>query len=113
MGLKRSQLARFVEPGQVMGHITAEAAALTGFPEGCPVVACAGDKQCEVLGSGSISDGQAYITLGTLSGLDIVGEKIYPRCLQKAEAPHLSGVCSRYMACRGGNIKGVLAGVMV
>ncbi len=84
MGLKRSQLARFVEPGQVMGHITAEAAALTGFPEGCPVVACAGDKQCEVLGSGSISDGQAYITLGTLSGLDIVGEKYIPDAYPKS-----------------------------
>lgn len=83
MGLKRSQLARFVEPGQVMGHVTAEAAALTGFPEGCPVVACAGDKQCEVLGSGSISDGQAYITLGTLSGLDIVGEKYIPDAYKK------------------------------
>lgn len=74
MGLTTSQLGRFVNPGTVMGYITKEAAVQTGLPEDCPVVACAGDKQSEVLGAGSIHNGQAYITLGTLSGLDIVGD---------------------------------------
>jgi sugar (pentulose or hexulose) kinase len=36
------------------------------------VALAARDKQCELLGAGAVKHGQAYITLGTLSGLDIV-----------------------------------------
>ncbi len=78
MGLRIDQLPEPVLPGTVLGYITPEAAAQTGFPEGCPVVASSGDKQAELMGAGAIHEGQAYITLGTLSGLDIVSSQYNP-----------------------------------
>jgi sugar (pentulose or hexulose) kinase len=72
VGMRRDQIAEPVPAGTVIGKITPEAAAATGLPEGCPVAIAARDKQCELLGAGAVKHGQAYITLGTLSGLDIV-----------------------------------------
>jgi sugar (pentulose or hexulose) kinase len=78
MGMRRDQLAEPVFAGTVIGEITPEAAAATGLPVGCPVAIAARDKQCELLGAGAVKHGQAYITLGTLSGLDIVCEQYKP-----------------------------------
>lgn len=78
MGFRKDQLAEPVLAGGLIGNVTAGAAAATGMPEGCPVFACAGDKQCEVLGIGGTKHGQAYITLGTLSGLDVVSTNYTP-----------------------------------
>ncbi|MDR2785759.1 MAG: hypothetical protein LBB83_07590 [Treponema sp.] len=72
VGMRRDQLAAPVPAGTLIGKISPEAAAATGLPEGCPVAIAARDKQCELLGAGAVKHGQAYITLGTLSGLDIV-----------------------------------------
>lgn len=78
MGLRRDQLAEPVLPGGLIGHITAEAAAQTGFPVGCQLYASGGDKQCELLGASAVNHGQAYITLGTLSGMDVVSTEYKP-----------------------------------
>jgi sugar (pentulose or hexulose) kinase len=83
VGMRRDQVAEPVLAGTIIGKITPEAAAATGLPEGCPVSAGAADKQCELLGAGAVKHGQAYITLGTLSGLDIV-------CSEYKPAPDLS-----------------------
>ncbi|MDR1216566.1 MAG: hypothetical protein LBK25_07790 [Treponema sp.] len=78
VGMRRDQVAEPVPAGAIIGKITHEAAVATGLPEGCPVSVAAGDKQCELLGAGAIKHGQAYITLGTLSGLDIVCNEYKP-----------------------------------
>lgn len=78
MSLERSQIADFIKPGDVVGLISKKAAKETGLPEGCPVVAGAGDKQCEILGSGTLYKGQAYITLGTMTGLNLVDDQYIP-----------------------------------
>ncbi|MDR0410511.1 MAG: hypothetical protein LBH75_00865 [Treponema sp.] len=78
MGMRRDQVAEPISAGTIIGKITSEAAAATGLPEGCPVALAAGDKQCELLGAGAVKHGQAYITLGTLSGLDIVCNEYKP-----------------------------------
>ncbi|MDR1443482.1 MAG: hypothetical protein LBI94_01245 [Treponema sp.] len=78
VGMRRDQIAEPVPAGTTIGRITGEAAAATGLPEGCPVAVAAGDKQCELLGAGAVKHGQAYITLGTLSGLDIVCNEYKP-----------------------------------
>jgi sugar (pentulose or hexulose) kinase len=78
MGMRRDQVAEPVPAGTIIGKITHEAAAATGLPEGCPVTIAGGDKQCELLGAGAVKHGQAYITLGTLSGLDIVCSEYKP-----------------------------------
>ena len=47
-------LPRLVPPGEALGTITAAAAEATGIPPGLPLIAAAGDKACEVLGSGAL-----------------------------------------------------------
>jgi sugar (pentulose or hexulose) kinase len=78
VGMRRDQIAEPVLAGTIIGKITHEAAAATGLPEDCPVIIATGDKQCELLGAGALRHGQAYITLGTLSGLDIVCNEYKP-----------------------------------
>jgi sugar (pentulose or hexulose) kinase len=68
-GVPQDKLLDVYPPGTVYGQVTKAAAAATGLPEGLPVVAGAGDKQCEVLGGGGIAPGQAYVAYGTLSCL--------------------------------------------
>lgn len=68
-GMPREKVMDIVPPGTVYGPLTRVAAEATGLPEGLPVVAAAGDKQCEVLGAGAIAPGQAYVTYGTLSSI--------------------------------------------
>jgi len=52
-------------PGDVIGALTPEAAAATGIPVGIPVVATANDKAVEMLGSGSLGETTALVSLGT------------------------------------------------
>jgi sugar (pentulose or hexulose) kinase len=52
-------------PGDVIGPLTPEAAAATGIPAGIPVVATANDKAVEMLGSGSLGETTALVSLGT------------------------------------------------
>ncbi|MDR2480289.1 MAG: hypothetical protein LBD48_13400 [Treponema sp.] len=78
LGMRRDQIAEPVVAGTVIGNVTAAAAAEFGLPEGLPVVMGTGDKQSELLGAGAIKHGQAYITMGTLTGLDIVCNEYKP-----------------------------------
>ncbi len=91
VGTRRDQLPKMFLPGEVMGYVSAQSAAESGLPQGCPVIACAGDKQGEVLGAGCIENGQCYITFGTCTSLDIVAPVDRP-------SPDLSYLV--YMACR-------------
>lgn len=63
--LRREQLFELVMPGDVLGHVTAAAAQATGIPQGLPVVATANDKAVEALGSGSLDERTALVSLGT------------------------------------------------
>jgi sugar (pentulose or hexulose) kinase len=63
--VRREQLFALVMPGTVVGHVTAAAAAATGIPAGLPVVVTANDKAVEALGSGSLDDDTALVSLGT------------------------------------------------
>lgn len=76
IGIRPEQFPTLYKPGEVMGRLNAQASQETGLPQGIPVVACAGDKQTELLGAGCIHDGQSYITFGTLASLDIVGSQM-------------------------------------
>jgi sugar (pentulose or hexulose) kinase len=78
LGMRREQVARPVVAGTVIGKVTARAAGEFGIPEGTPVVMGTGDKQSELLSAGAINHGQAYITLGTLSGLNVVCKDFKP-----------------------------------
>jgi len=63
--VRREQLPELVRPGEVIGQITPAAAEATGIPVGLPLIAAAGDKACEVLGSGALHPHVGAISLGT------------------------------------------------
>ena len=64
-GVARAMLFELQMPGDVIGPVTPEAAAATGIPAGIPVVETANDKAVEMLGSGSLGETTALISLGT------------------------------------------------
>jgi sugar (pentulose or hexulose) kinase len=64
-GLRPELLVELQLPGEVAGVVTAAAAAATGLPAGVPVVATANDKAVEALGSGSLGETTALVSLGT------------------------------------------------
>lgn len=63
--IRRSQLPRLLAPGQVMGAVTAAAAAALGLPQGVPLIAAGADKACEVLGCGAVAPETAQLSFGT------------------------------------------------
>ena len=69
LGVRRDQLPDLVAPGEEIGKVTQEGHLATGLPVGLPVIASAGDKQCETLGSGVFDPSQATISYGTMATL--------------------------------------------
>ena len=64
-GVTRDMLFELQMPADVIGGVTPEAAEATGIPVGVPVVATANDKAVEMLGSGSLGETTAQVSLGT------------------------------------------------
>jgi xylulokinase len=50
---------------EVVGTVSAAAAAATGLPAGIPVVAGGGDVSCAALGAGVVAEGHVYVNVGT------------------------------------------------
>lgn len=84
----------------VSGSVTAGAAAITGLAEGTPVVGGAGDNAAAAVGTGVVSDGLAFTTLGTsgvvfahTSGIriDPLG-RVHTFCCAVPGAWHVMGV---------------------
>ena len=63
--IPREKLLEMKLPGEILGRVTTEAAALTGLPAGLRVVATANDKAVEALGSGLIEPRTGLLSLGT------------------------------------------------
>ena len=64
-GLPREWFPPVVEPGAVIGGVTAKAAEETGLVPGTPVVAGGGDVQLGTVGLGVVREGEAAILGGT------------------------------------------------
>jgi sugar (pentulose or hexulose) kinase len=62
---RREWFPRLVPPGGTLGSLTADAAAHLGVGAGTPLIAAAGDKQCEALGAGALTPEVAAISFGT------------------------------------------------
>jgi sugar (pentulose or hexulose) kinase len=74
-GLERPQVFELVDPGDLLGEVTAEAAGATGLPAGLPVVATANDKAVEALGCGLVDPTTLLVSLGTYIAGMSVGER--------------------------------------
>lgn len=64
-GVATSLLPEVHESTDIVGSVTASAAAETGIPEGVPVVCGGGDGACAAVGAGSVAPGTCYLSMGT------------------------------------------------
>ena len=64
-GADPALLPTVLESCDVAGYVTREAALLTGLREGTPVACGSGDNACAAAGTGVVSEGTAFTTLGT------------------------------------------------
>jgi len=72
--VRRDMLLELQMPGDIVGVITPDAASATSIPAGTPVVSTANDKAVEMLGSGSIGDTTALLSLGTYIAAMVHGD---------------------------------------
>lgn len=73
--VKPEMLPKLLMPGKILGTITSEASKLTGIPKGLPLVAAAGDKACEVIGSGSLKPEVGCLSYGSAATINITSKK--------------------------------------
>lgn len=79
LGLDRSLLPPLVRPFDRVGELTAAAADSLGLPAGVPVVAGAADMACAAIGSGTLAEGEAAMSLGTAAPIILPVEEVDPR----------------------------------
>ena len=65
LGIPLKMLPKVVEPGALIGTVSADASRRTGIPEGTPVVAGATDSNAAFFASGATREGEWNSTLGT------------------------------------------------
>ena len=88
LGLRDDFLPPLHAPEQVMGHVSAKAAAETGLPKGLPVVTGWNDLNASALGSGAVTGGNAFDITGTSEHLGVVS----------ASPQHVPGlICAPYL----------------
>jgi len=102
-GLGMHMLPKLVKPGEVLGKISTHAAALTGLPEGLPLIAAASDKACEVLGSGGNRPDIACMSYGTTATINTSNQRyVEPIKFMPAYPSAIPGqFCSEIMIYRG------------
>jgi xylulokinase len=91
VGLKRSQLPKLVEPGDLIGQLTPLGAQALGLPIDLPVIAGSGDGQSAGLGAGIITPGRAYLNLGTGLIAGSFSQTYLPHTAYRAMAGTLPG----------------------
>lgn len=65
LGIDKDLLAKVYESPEVTGHVSAEAAKLTGLSMDTLIVGGAGDNAAAAVGTGTVVDGRAFTTIGT------------------------------------------------
>ena len=77
-GLKMSAMPKIIDPTDVAGHVTREAAAFTGLPEGLPVVCGSSDSAVEDYGAGAVEPGDLIIKLATAGNVNSMTAEAHP-----------------------------------
>ncbi|MFV0517215.1 MAG: xylulokinase [Aminipila sp.] len=76
LGIDRSLLGKMYESQDVTGAVHSEASGVTGLKEGTIVVGGAGDNPAAAIGTGIVSEGSAFTTLGTSGVVYAVSDKV-------------------------------------
>lgn len=77
-GISTDMLPPIVNPTDVIGKVTAEAATSTGLEEGTPVICGTTDTVMEVFASGSVKQGDITVKLATAGRICVITDKPYP-----------------------------------
>ena len=77
-GVKVSAMPKIISPTDIAGHVTAEAAAATGLPEGLPVVCGSSDSAVEDYGAGAVEPGDLIIKLATAGNVNSMTAAAHP-----------------------------------
>ncbi len=75
--VEKEKLPDLINPGEIIGRITREAALETGIPEGVKVVACGSDKGCETIGMGVLDEKMVSLSFGTTATVQTTTRKYY------------------------------------
>lgn len=82
LGLPERMMPRIVRPWDIVGSLTPEMAALTGFAAGTPICGGAGDTMQSMIGSGVMQPGSAVDVAGTCSMFCVSTSGIVPELSQ-------------------------------
>ncbi len=74
----RTKLPRIVEPWEVIGYVTDEAATACGLKAGTPIVAGCGDQAAGMLGAAMVSPGLVFDVAGTASVFAVCVDRFVP-----------------------------------
>ncbi|MDR0397162.1 MAG: xylulokinase [Oscillospiraceae bacterium] len=100
LGIPIEWLGKVYESPEVTGHISDQAARLTGLPQSTLVVGGAGDNAAAAVGTGVVRDGRAFCTIGTSGvvfshtdklSIDPLG-RVHTFCCASPGAWHVMGV---------------------
>ncbi|MBR0056128.1 MAG: xylulokinase, partial [Kiritimatiellae bacterium] len=77
-GLRPAAMPRIVAPADVVGRVTASAAADTGLAAGTPVVCGTSDSAVEDYGAGAVEPGDLIIKLATAGNVNAMTDRPHP-----------------------------------
>nr|WP_315025234.1 xylulokinase [uncultured Aminipila sp.] len=76
LGINRELLGKMYESPDITGEVHKEAAAETGLAAGTIVVGGAGDNPAAAIGTGIVSEGSAFTTIGTSGVVYAISDKV-------------------------------------
>ena len=77
-GLDRKALPELIKPTDIIGKVTAKAAADTGLPEGTVIVCGTSDSAVEDYGAGAIEPGDCIVKLATAGNVNVMTAEPHP-----------------------------------
>ena len=108
-GLKPAAMPALIRPTDVVGGVTAEAAAATGLPAGTPVVCGSSDSAVEDYGAGAVEPGDLILKLATAGNVNsmtaephphpktLTYSHIVPGMWYSVSATNAAALCMRWM----------------
>lgn len=92
--VKKEHLFELVQPGEKIGDLTKETAALLNLQPGIPVVASGADKACETIGIGCFDESTVSVSLASMVTVQTTTDKFLP--LYKYGTVYPSAIKGKY-----------------
>lgn len=78
LGLNRSNMPKIVDPLDVVGKVSREAATISGLREGTKVICGSTDTAMEVFASGAVKKGQMTVKIATAGRICLITDELTP-----------------------------------